>query len=149
MKDTRAQHLDWLSLVDAEGQFLTILVLREAFSAGLDDVPTETRVAARERVRELEPADGAARDEWIAWLLREALAWGDRYRDGTGCDYRYAVPEYRTELHASGVLVEPATLGPRLFLVRVPLGTAFDEKTARRRLECRPTSYAASIRLRV
>jgi hypothetical protein len=128
MKDARAQHLDWLSLVDAEGQFLTIPVLREAFSAGLDEVPTEIRVSARERVRELEPANEPARDAWISWLLREALEWGDRYRDGSACDYRYAVPEYRTELRASGALIDPATLIPRLFVVRVPLGSALDEK---------------------
>jgi len=126
---TRAHHLDWLSLIDADGPFLSLDVVRKVFPAGLDEVPKSTRSDARERLETLltEPGD-AARAEWIDWLLREGLEWGDRYVAPGGFVKPYDVPEYRTTVVASGALLDPSDHRVRLVVLHVPYRAAFDAR---------------------
>ena len=129
MNTTRAQHLDWLSLVDVDGQFLSISALRKAFPAGLDVVPKNIRAEARERLKELHAKPSAqARALWIDWLFREALEWGDRYRLGDDVARPYELPEYRTSVRAAGGLIDPRDGSMRAIILHVPYGAQFDER---------------------
>lgn len=127
-RSAREQHEDWLTLVEPEGQFLTIPVLRQAFPSGLDPVPEPIRAEARERLAAL-GADAAPeqRRAWIEWLLRIALNWGDRLVDGASLPV-YPVPEYRTHLRADAALTDPATRAPRVLVVHVPHGDSFERR---------------------
>ncbi|MGH7729111.1 MAG: DNA methyltransferase, partial [Vulcanimicrobiaceae bacterium] len=127
-------HADWLALVDAQGQFLTIPILRAAFPTGLDAVPDDVRAEARERLAIL--SAGAPSDDdrwaWIVWLLRNALGWDARYVEGPQANaFAHVLPEHRTELRAHGALIDPADGNrPRVLVLRVPYGTPFERRIA-------------------
>ncbi|MCD0485990.1 hypothetical protein LO771_27300 [Streptacidiphilus sp. ASG 303] len=89
--DGRRQHLDWLNLVEVSGPFLTLPVLLDTWPQ-LDavDKPQRRRLRLQHALWQADPAAG--RDEWIAYVLRELLEWGDalhlRPGTGTGSDGR-------------------------------------------------------------
>lgn len=126
------RHDDWLALLDVEGQFITVPILRAAFPSGLDAVPAELRAEVRARLGALAsaPASEDARWAWIAWLLRTVLGWKDRMVDGArAAAIAYAVPEYRETIRADAVLIGEDGK-PRAVVLRVPFGTPFGRRPA-------------------
>ena len=146
MTGARAQHLDWLSLVDVDGQFLSLAAVRKAFPAGLDAVPQAIRAEARARLEALAvaPSD-AARASWIDWLLRDALGWGERYRADAEVAEPYDVPEYRTAVRAAGVLVDPVDERRRAVVLHVPYHAPFDERLRDEAWNASPLERAALL----
>jgi len=111
---TVSLHADWLSLVEPEGQFLSLPVLKRAFPDGLGAIPT----AIREQLRDRYPHDVAPPqtqwDAWIVWLLRDVLSWGPYYRTGEDvAAYVHAVPEQGIVLRADAALCDPQKDKPR------------------------------------
>jgi hypothetical protein len=106
--DPRQQHLNWLSLVEVTGPFLTLPVLVNAWHS-LDGLEKE----ARERLRfehGLWQTDTAKlQQEWITYILRDLLEWGDALTtaperlDALALD----VPDHATRLVPSFVLDTP------------------------------------------
>lgn len=116
-------HGDWLPLLEVEGRFLSVPVLRELFPAGMPPVDDAVRREAGERLAVLTPVSAESeRDTWIDWLLQTALGWGDLLER---TDLTYAVPEHRTMVAAHRVL-RGRDGRIRVVVVRVPYGSAFD-----------------------
>ncbi|QIK06148.1 hypothetical protein G7Z12_09040 [Streptomyces sp. ID38640] len=109
--DGKRQHLDWLSLVDVSGPFLTLPVLLKTW-AQLDslDKPLRDRLRYEHGVWQSDPAAG--QDDWTAFVLGELLGWGDALREGSDLADALAVdvPEHDGErITPSFVLLEPGS----------------------------------------
>ncbi|MDS1271799.1 hypothetical protein RIF23_16010 [Lipingzhangella sp. LS1_29] len=126
--DRKRAHLDWLDLVEVNGPFLSLPVLVRHWP-DLEAVDKPTRDRLRLEHRQWQDT-GQARD-WIDFVLRDLLGWGD--------DVRFAdqdpealeplateVPEHETTLRPSFALLEPGSANPLL------LGTISDGPPTRR-----------------
>jgi len=102
--DTGREHLDWLALVDVSGPFLSLPVLRKTWPA-LDGLTKEQR--ARLRAEHGAWQRGGDVGDWIRYVLRDLLGWGDAlHTDGLDI-FKVDVPEHDTTLVPGFVLVEP------------------------------------------
>lgn len=83
---TAEQHEDWLNLTDPEPPWFAHPVLMEAFPQGLDPTPPELRVEQRRRWYGDEEhravRTATDRGDYLEWLLRDVLRWGDDYLTG-------------------------------------------------------------------
>lgn len=77
-----AHHIEWLSLVEKTGPFLSVSVLDEAMPAGLDALPTFNRKRIRSAYEEwcdaVDEADPRLKDfhrEWIRLVIEEFLEY--------------------------------------------------------------------------
>ncbi len=132
-------HADWLRLVEPEGQFLTLPVLRRAFPDGLEAVSAAVREQLRERYPRTADPTQSDWDAWFDWLARDALAWGPHYRCGEeAAAYTHAVPEYGVVLRADAALCDPETRNPRALVMRYPHGTPLDHRLAGERWNVSP-----------
>jgi hypothetical protein len=132
-------HADWLRLVEPEGQFLSLPVLRRAFPDGLDTVSP----VIREEIRDRYPHDIAPSqdqwDAWIDWLTRDALAWGPYYRTGEdAAAYTHALPERGIVLRADAALCDPESGKLRVLVMRYPHGTPLERRLAGERWNTSP-----------
>lgn len=76
----RAQHSDWLSIIDVSGPFLTPAVVERVWPAGLDALDRQRRTRLREEHAHWMRAPAAGHSQWIDFVLHEFLDWGDRCR---------------------------------------------------------------------
>jgi hypothetical protein len=130
-------HADWLRLVEPEGQFLTLPVLRRAFPDGLEAISAAVREQLRERYPRTAAPTQSDWDAWFDWLARDALAWGPHYRCGEeAAAYTHAVPEYGVVLRADAALCDPRN--PRALVMRYPHGTPLDHRLAGERWNASP-----------
>ncbi|WP_404816562.1 Eco57I restriction-modification methylase domain-containing protein [Streptomyces thermolineatus] len=113
--DGRAQHQEWLDLVEVSGPFLTMPVLRRAWPQ-LDALDKDQRARLRARHADWQADPAAARDDWAAYVLRDLLEWRDALALRRGEDddllldrFTVDVPEHDTRLRADFALVEPGT----------------------------------------
>lgn len=136
---TTELHADWLRLVEPEGQFFSLPVLKRAFPDGLDAIPAAIREQLRDRYpHDAEPSE-ATWDAWLDWLFRDVLAWGARYRTGEdAAAYTHAIPEHGTLLRADGALCDPQTSRPRALVTRYAHGTPLDRRLAGERWNISP-----------
>ncbi|SDT42906.1 hypothetical protein SAMN05216371_2263 [Streptomyces sp. TLI_053] len=111
--DGRAQHQEWLELTEVSGPFLTMPVLLGTWPQ-LDAVEREQRNRLRARHADWQTDMVAGRDEWVAYVLRDLLEWGDalELRQGEDDDlaldlFTVDVPEHGARLRADFALVEP------------------------------------------
>ncbi|MET9953423.1 DNA methyltransferase [Streptomyces sp. NPDC006339] len=108
--DGKQQHLDWLSLVDVSGPFLTLPVLLKAWPQ-LDavDKPLRTRLRYEHGVWLSDPAAGQR--AWTDFVLGELLEWGDAWRDDAKLSDALAVdvPEHDEQVAPSFALLEPGS----------------------------------------
>ncbi|MFJ6783515.1 Eco57I restriction-modification methylase domain-containing protein [Streptomyces yangpuensis] len=143
--DGRGQHQEWLDLTEVSGPFLTMPVLLQAWPQ-LDSVDKEQRVRLRAHHADWQTDTAAGRDEWVAYVLRSLLEWGDALalRQGTAEDvpdlvldrFTLDVPEHGARLRADFALTEPgadlasepdaeaAAKQVRVLGMTVPSGTA-------------------------
>ncbi|MFJ7259068.1 Eco57I restriction-modification methylase domain-containing protein [Streptomyces globosus] len=143
--DGRGQHQEWLDLTEVSGPFLTMPVLLQAWPQ-LDSVDKDQRVRLRAHHADWQTDTAAGRDEWVAYVLRSLLEWGDALalRQGTAEDvpdlvldrFTLDVPEHGARLRADFALVEPgadlasepdaeaAAKQVRVLGMTVPSGTA-------------------------
>jgi hypothetical protein len=111
--DGRAQHQEWLDLTEVSGPFLTMPVLLQTWPQ-LDALEKDERTRLRARHADWQADTTAGRDEWIAYVLRNLLQWGDTLalRQGEDDDLRLDrftldVPEHGARLRADFALVDP------------------------------------------
>lgn len=103
----RDQHLNWLGLVEVSGPFLTLPVLRQVWSAGLDSIsPEQLRELRREHTVWQEDL-AAGRDAWIRYVLGGLLGWGEDLRTEGLESLAMEVAEHDTRVEPSFVLTEP------------------------------------------
>ncbi|MFI0978897.1 Eco57I restriction-modification methylase domain-containing protein [Streptomyces sp. NPDC021093] len=110
LPDGRQQHLDWLSLVDVSGPFLTLPVLLKAWPQ-LDaiDKPMRTKLRYEHGVWQSDPAAG--QDAWTSFLLHELLGWGDALREDETLAEALAVdvPEHDARVTPAFALLTPGS----------------------------------------
>ncbi|MGW0419152.1 Eco57I restriction-modification methylase domain-containing protein [Streptomyces sp. NPDC003015] len=116
--DGRAQHQEWLDLTEVSGPFLTMPVLLQSWPQ-LDAVEKDQRARLRAHHADWQTDTKAGRDEWVAYVLRSLLEWGDALtlRQGEAEDvpdlaldrFTVEVPEHGVRLRADFALAEPGT----------------------------------------
>ncbi|MEU0019616.1 Eco57I restriction-modification methylase domain-containing protein [Streptomyces rochei] len=111
--DGRGQHQRWLDLTEVSGPFLTMPVLLGAWPQ-LDALEKDERTRLRARHADWQADTTAGRDEWIAYVLRTLLGWGDALTLRQGEDEDLAldrlalpVPEHDTRVRPDFALAEP------------------------------------------
>lgn len=117
------QHVEWLSLVEISGPFLSIEVLLRVFPNGLP--PRDSAVATQLREAYEEWAGGDPNRPWIEYVLREFLGWpqellvsGQQSPAGLEC----TLPEYGETLRPDYALVEPSgrdNAGKPVLLIKI------------------------------
>lgn len=115
---------DWIRLLEPEGPFFTAAVLRQAFPSGLDRLDSALRAEVKERWAN--SSEAGDRSEWIDWLLRTGLGWGDRYVTGEQipAGLVHDAAEHDTVIRPTGVLVarHPGATDavPRVLVLQIP-----------------------------
>ena len=125
--------LDWLNLVEPDGAFLTLQLIKEVFPHGFQSPSSEQRLDLRTRVNELND-DPTALTTFRAWLLEEFLEWAEQIVDGQQIPQRLAilVAEQGTMLRPLLALLD--TDDPnrvRLGVFVWPSGTALDRRPSK------------------
>ncbi|MEW2400408.1 type IIL restriction-modification enzyme MmeI [Streptomyces sp. NPDC046862] len=112
LPDGRQQHLDWLSLVDVSGPFLTLPVLLKTWQQ-LDSIDKPMRRRLRYEHGVWLPDQEAGQEAWIRFLLRELLGWGDALLEGEALAGVLAVevPEHDERVAPTFALLDPETEG--------------------------------------
>lgn len=104
--DGAEQHRNWLSLVDVNGPFLSLPVLRRTWPT-LDAHDKKARERLRQEHTTWQADTAAGQQAWIGYVLGELLGWGDALHEDGLDSLAYTVAEHETELRPSFVLVEP------------------------------------------
>ncbi len=80
MSRNMSQHIEWLSLVEVSGPFLTVSLLEKEFQQGLDRVPPPTKRRLRlayeewlDAIDEKDPLLSELHAEWIRLVFPELL----------------------------------------------------------------------------
>ncbi|MEU0960796.1 DNA methyltransferase [Micromonospora aurantiaca] len=100
------QHRNWLSLVDVNGPFLSLPVLRRTWPT-LDALDKPTRERLRQAHTAWQDDTVAGQQAWIGYVLGELLGWGDTLHADSLDSLAHTVAEHDTELRPSFLLVEP------------------------------------------
>ncbi|MFI7207748.1 Eco57I restriction-modification methylase domain-containing protein [Micromonospora aurantiaca (nom. illeg.)] len=100
------QHRNWLSLVDVNGPFLSLPVLRRTWPT-LDALDKPTRERLRQAHTAWQDDTVAGQQAWIGYVLGELLGWGDTLHADSLDSLAHTVAEHDTELRPSLLLVEP------------------------------------------
>jgi hypothetical protein len=75
-------HADWLRLVEPNGPFLTLPVLRRVWPNGPDHLDADARAEVRRHLDDLDLDDPASVTAWVEWILAEVLSYGRRLQSG-------------------------------------------------------------------
>ena len=137
-------HRAWLELVDTDGPFLSVPVLKRAWPTGMPSPESGELDALRDAKPAFEKAwdiwdtdrDDAgaleryreARDAWVEVVLRKVLGWKDSYIAPATADIKVHSPHYSVTVIPAGALVHGDTTGALVLVVdavdslRDPLG---------------------------
>ncbi|MEW2329440.1 DNA methyltransferase [Micromonospora chersina] len=103
--DGAEQHRNWLSLVDVNGPFFSLPVLRRTWPT-LDALDKKARERLRQEHTTWQADTAAGQQTWIGYVLGELLGWGEALHESGLDALAYTVAEHDTELRPSFVLVE-------------------------------------------
>ncbi|MEV4315158.1 type IIL restriction-modification enzyme MmeI [Actinocrispum sp. NPDC049592] len=107
--DSVQQHRDWLSLIDVEGPFLALPVLRTVWPT-LDSLDKPARQALRIAHTQWQSAPDNYQSAWLNFVLRELVGWGDELAwndNDVLANFSLEVAEHDTRLTPSFVLISP------------------------------------------
>jgi hypothetical protein len=142
----RDPHREWLDLLDTDGPFLSVPVLRRAWPTGMNapdraalDALRDAKPAFEKAWDTLDLADkdtadrGAAaleeyrqaRDAWVDVILRTVLGWKNFYLTPASDDVKVHSPDYAVTVSPTGALVRGETTGA-LVLVTDPVESLHD-----------------------
>jgi hypothetical protein len=126
-------HRAWLELVDADGPFLSVPVLKRAWPTGMLPPGSAELDALRDEKPKFEKAwdqwdtsrdDAGAleryrevRDSWADVVLRKVLGWKDLYAAPAAADIKVHSPDYSVTVTPSGALVRGDTTGALVLVV--------------------------------
>lgn len=126
------QHRAWLELVDADGPFLAVPALRQAWQTGMPYPDNREAAALKDAKPAFEKAwdhwdthraDPSAldlyreaRDAWVNTVLRDVIGWKDSYVPGTsGIEVRSL--DYRVTARPTGTLVRGDLTGALVLVI--------------------------------
>lgn len=107
--DSLQQHRDWLQLVDIEGPFLSLPVLRVVWPT-LDSLDGPIQQALRLAHRRWQGAPDEHQSTWLDFVLRELIGWSDALlwnRNDVLDHLSLDVVEHDTRLTPAFVLISP------------------------------------------
>jgi hypothetical protein len=104
--DPVQHHRDWLALVEVDGPFLSLPVLRETWPA-LDAIEPEERDALRRAHGEWRADMAVGQRAWVEYVLGDLLGWSDDLRFDGLDPLAVEVPEHDTTIVPAFVLIEP------------------------------------------
>lgn len=139
-------HADWLRLVEPNGPFLTLPVLRRVWPNGLDHTDTEARAEVRRRLADLDPDEPASLTAWVEWVLTELLSYGHRLQSGpqVSATMSHVVAEHGVVLRPDHALDDGA--GRSRLLVSVhPPAARLDARSAGDRWSATPVERLALL----
>jgi hypothetical protein len=122
-------HTEWLSLVPVSGPFLSLPVLMDAFSSGLEPHDPDHMRLLRQRYAEWQElsekhrGDPTPRQQWIRWVLSQTLEYDDKVLvEGQAIPQtlQVEIPEHHELLRPDFVLNDSATGKPRLLIQTYP-----------------------------
>jgi N-6 DNA Methylase len=115
-------HRAWLALVDTDGPFLSVPVLRRVYSSGIPaldhEVAADVKAAKLVFEQEWDRQDkgertledfGTARDEWVDLVLRRSFGWTDHYTTDPAVTVEIASPNQAVRVRSTGALVVEGT----------------------------------------
>jgi hypothetical protein len=122
-------HTEWLSLVPVSGPFLSLPVLMDAFSSGLEPHDPDHMRLLRQRYAEWQElsekhhGDPTPRQQWIRWVLSQTLEYDDKVLvEGPKIPQtlQVEIPEHHELLRPDFVLNDSVTGKPRLLIQTYP-----------------------------
>ena len=145
-ENNRDPHREWLDLLDTDGPFLSVPVLKKAWPTGMHAPERSALDALRDAKPAFEKAwdswdladkdtadRGAAtleeyrqaRDAWVDVILRTVLGWKDFYLTQTPVDVKVHSPDYAVTVSPTGALTRGDATGA-LVLVTDPVDSLRD-----------------------
>ncbi len=142
----RDPHREWLDLLDTDGPFLSVPVLKKAWPTGMNAPDRSALDALRDAKPAYEnawdawvladshtPDGGAAsqekyrqaRDAWVDVILRTVLGWKNFYLTPASADVKVHSPDYAVTVSPTGALTRGDTTGA-LVLVTDPVESLRD-----------------------
>ena len=115
--DRRQAHLDWLSLVDVSGPFLTLPVLLRIWP---DLVAVDA--AVRDSLATAHADWNSDPNGWVDWVLTDLLGWADVWSRHGVKTWSTTIPEYDTTIDPSFGLRDPTSGDMRLLGMQLPVG---------------------------
>ncbi len=125
---------EFLELLEPDGAFLTLPILKRAFPNGIPRLESDRRALVRERLAHFLEGGGdaaARRTAWLRFLLQHVLDWGTELREGQQAPAMYAVnvPEHRTVIRPHAILADASDAQRARVLVFLhEPGTAFERR---------------------
>ena len=142
----RDPHREWLDLLDTDGPFLSVPVLKKAWPTGMNAPDRSALEALRDAKPAFEKAWDAwdltdkdtadrgaaaleeyrqARDAWVDVILRTVLGWKNFYLTPASVDAKVHSPDYAVTVSPTGALVRNDITGA-LVLVTDPVDSLRD-----------------------
>ena len=139
-------HADWLRLVEPNGPFLTLPVLRRVWPNGLDHLDADARAEVRRHLADLDLDVPSSITTWVEWVLTDLLAYGPRLQSGpqVSATLAHVVAEHGTVLRPDHVL-DDGSGHPRLLVTVHPPATRLDARPAGDRWSATPVERLASL----
>jgi hypothetical protein len=141
-------HNEWLSLVPNSGPFLSLPVLAQAFSSGLEKPEDEAEVRRKLRLAFDEwddnqlsrRPDPAIHRAWIKLVLEETLGYTDLLAEGQAIPQtlKSEVAEYGETLRPDWIVNDPATKKARLLVQVYPRSQALTKPVQSSRWKTSP-----------
>jgi hypothetical protein len=139
------RHAEWLSLVERNGPFLTVPVLKRALPDGLESTPYAA--ASLRLVYDEWRGDPTLQTRWIRWVLDELLELDRSVAEAGESDPSHRVGEHATTIRPTFVVRDRTRDGePAVLLVHVvPTGTALDRPLPDETWVATPVDRAAEL----
>lgn len=155
-------HTEWLSLIPVSGPFLSLPVLMEAFSNGLEVHDSRHSRSLRQahenwqQTTEKARNHAAAHHEWVRFVLNQTLELDDSVL-AEGQDISQTlhveIPEHREHLRPKWAVIDPENQKPRLLVQVYPPSQALDSYVAQSPWKASPDTrmtellHATGVRL--
>jgi len=106
----RDEKAAWLDLMETDGPFLAVPVIKDTWPAGLETVDKKTVEALRAADDQL-TASAGTRDTFVRFVLADLLEWADNLLAGPDLPARLvtSVPEHRATIRPTYALVDDPT----------------------------------------
>jgi hypothetical protein len=139
-------HADWLRLVEPNGPFLTLPVLRRVWPNGLDHLDADSRAEVRRHLADFDPDDPASVTTWVEWVLTALLAYGHRLQSGpqVPATVAHVVAEHGAVLRPDHTL-DDGSGHPRLLVTVHAPSTRLDARPAGDRWSATPIERLALL----
>lgn len=145
-----ASHVDWLSLVETTGLFLTVPVVKRVFPNGIDPASDDLRSEVRLRIAN--PIETQAEATvWTRWVLTDLLRLREVLLVGPAVPDRatHLVAEYGVHLRPEFVVTDPEAAGDdrriRMSVLVHPRGTLRDRSVPGDRWAATPLERATVL----